>query len=224
MSHKWGSGYAEDGAIVISRVVDNAMNPMAQTINGGLDRENLPDDCIDAGRISPQQVMKVSIFSDLANTDVTEWPSPNEWTNNDFRGTNLAGLNYTALSGGGSSYSATTADVACEEGMLSVRWTCKCWVNTYDLVYDTTGTAQDFGQKAVYWIMKVDGTVVAQTRSYYMTFNNIKLETAIPVMKGTRQIEIVFVFADSQEGDYIYEAAPMTHWWGGNLTAMNRIR
>ena len=44
MSHKWGSGYAEDGAIVISRVVDNAMNPMAQTINGGLDRENLPDE------------------------------------------------------------------------------------------------------------------------------------------------------------------------------------
>lgn len=224
MSHKWGAGYAENGAIAISRVVDNAMNPMAQTINGGLDRENLPDSCITPARISPQQVMKVSIFSDLANLDVTEWSTPNQWTANDDRGTNLAGLNYTALSGGDSAYSATTQDVACEEGMLSLSWTCKCWVNTYDLYFDTVGGAQDFGQKAIYWIMKVDGTVIARTRSYYMTFNNIKLETAIPVMKGSRQIEIAFVFASSQEGDYVNEDAPMTHWWGGNLTAMNRIR
>lgn len=229
MGYSWTDGWAENGAITVSRTVDNGFNPQAQKINGGLDRENLPPASIDRTMIKPLAVAKSFGLESEANNIFSMQNPVNEWnTGNDRGNDQLVGVSFNDMQGGQSNILATSTFADCDEGMLSLCWTTKCWINTYKLYFPPNppgpppAVAKDFSLKSVSWFIRVDGATVAQTRAYYKTFENIKIETSIPISKGNHKIEVLYKFAAATVEDAGDE--PMLHWWGGNLSCINRLR
>lgn len=227
MSYKWTDGWAEDGAIVVSRTVDNGFNPQAQTINGGLDRENLPPASINRTKIVPLAVQKYFGLEGQANTIMSMQTPVNDWnTGNDRGNDQLVGISFDDMQGGQSNILAASTYADCDEGMLSICWTCKNWINTYKLYFppNPAGAAvgKDYSLKSVSWFIRVDGATVVQTRAYYKTFENVKIETSIPISKGNHKIEVLYKFAAATTEDTGGE--PMLHWWSGNLSCINKLR
>lgn len=229
MGYQWTEGWAENGAITVSRTVDNGFNPQAQKINGGLDRENLSPSSIDRTMVLPLAVAKYSGLEEQANAIFSMQNPVNAWnTGNDRGNDQLVGISFADMQGGQANIVAATAFADCDEGMLSICWTAKAWINTYKLFFPPNppgpppAVGLDYSLKSVSFFIRVDGATVAQTRAYYKTFENIKCETSIPISKGNHTVEILYKFASMTVEDDRTE--PMLHWWGGNLSCINRLR
>lgn len=230
MPYKWDAGYVENKDIIASRQYDNIINNFASTVNGGLDRENLPSDCISPTQIVADAVAIGNVSRLNYETETVTCPSPSYWTTFGWnqRGNFICGTTLENMQGGNANILAATFNVDCEEGMLSVMWKCHTWLNThFEGPNDPGGgsTGNNFSFKGAYWIVKVDGNTVAQSRTLFGTWNNVKVETAIPISKGNHQIRIEYNFQNAKESDFNnYYKIPVFHWWGGTIFTLNRLR
>jgi hypothetical protein len=229
MSYKWDNSYVENLDIVDSRQFDNGFNNLVGAVNGGLDRENLPNSCIQPSQIVPKSVAIANINRLNYESNTTAATASSYWNALAFttRGNNLCGITYSNIQGGESNITAATTKVDCEEGMLSINWKCMQWINSHITKFNPGGGyTADSSMKAVYWIIKVDGNVVAQSRNYWMNWSNVKLECSVPISKGNHEIRVEYNFANATERDFqvIYDNTPIFHWWGGTIFTLNRLR
>lgn len=229
MAYKWDNGYVENLDIVDSRQFDNTFNNLVGSVNGGLDRENLPTNCIAPTQIVSKNVAIASILRQKYATNTIAATASSYWNAFGFttRGNNLCGVPYINIQGGESNITAATSTVNCEEGMLSITWKCMQWINSHLTKFNAGGGyTADYSMKAVYWIIKVDGNVVAQSRSYWMNWSNVKLECSVPISKGTHEVRVEYNFANATEQDFaaIYDNTPIFHFWGGTIFTLNRLR
>lgn len=229
MAYKWDAGYVENLDIVDGRQFDNTLNNLVGAVNGGLDRENLPSNCIQPTQIVSQNVAKCTVdrLNYEENTDAAAGSS--YWTSLGFatRGNNLCGILYSSMQGGQTNVEAAVTNIDCEEGMLQITWKCAQWINSHLTVYNAGGGfTSRYSLKGVYWQIKLDGNIVLNSRSYFMNWSNVKLECAVPVSKGNHEVRVEFNFANATEQDFntIYDNTPVFHWWGGTIFTTNRFR
>ena len=230
MAYKWDAGFVENLDIVDGRQNDNALNNFVNAVNGGLDRENLPVDCIQPSQIVPQNVAKCTVtrnkyngITTRADTATSYWWSGG-WNT---RGNGICGITYSSMQGGQTNVTAHSEQVSCEEGMLSITWKCQHWINSHLTVYNAGGGFTDrYSLKSVYWIIKVDGNIVYSSASYWANWGNVLLECAVPISKGNHEVRIEYNFANATDRDYaiLYSNTPVYHWWGGTLFTTNRFR
>lgn len=230
MPHKWDTGFVSSKDVVDARQYDNSFNNLAGAVNGGLDRENLPNSCISPTRIVAQSVAKCTIDRLNYEANTTAATGASYWNTAGYheRGNNLCGILYSDMQGGQTNIEAATSSVDTEEGMLSITWKCQQWINSHLVYYDAGGgpfTAR-YSMKGVYWQIKLDGNIVLSTTSYYQNWGNVLLECAVPVSKGTHEVKVEYNFANATERDYdvIYSNTPVFHWWGGCIFTTNRLR
>lgn len=236
MSFKWTTSDVANGDIVISREQDNTLNDLVGTINGGLDRENLPANCVAPGQIVPKSVAICNVARRLYEENtITAVPGVGRsywWasaTGFNERDNDLGGITLGAMQGGQTAVVAHVQNIDCEEGMLQILWKNMQWINSHLTQFAPGGTATHNGSlKSVFWLIKVDGNNVCQSRSYYMNWSNVKLECAIPISKGNHEVRIEYNFVNSNANDFtlsgLYNDTPIFHWWGGTMFTTNRIR
>ena len=61
MGYRWTKEKIEAGNIVESRQHDQALSNFASVINGGVDRDNLPTDCIGTNSVKGSQLGKCEV-------------------------------------------------------------------------------------------------------------------------------------------------------------------
>lgn len=226
---KWDAGYVENFDIVDGRSFDNTLNNLVGAVNGGLDRENLPKNSIGPTQIVSKSVAQCHVNRLNYEEDAKEATASSYWrTAFNPRGNNLCGIFYSDMQGGNTNVVAAVSNIDCEEGMLSIEWKCAQWINSHLTNFDSGGgtTGGTYSLKGVYWQVKLDGTVVLNSRQYYMNWSNVKLECAVPISKGNHEIRVEYNFANASERDFdiIYDNTPVYHWWGGTIFTTNRFR
>lgn len=229
MSHKWDAGFVSSKDVVDGRQYDNSFNNLVGAVNGGLDRENLPNSCIGPTQIAPQSVAKCTIDRQNYEANTTAATGASYWNTFGYhqRGNNLCGILYSDMQGGQTNMEAAVSTVETEEGMLSITWKCQQWINSHLVLYNAGGGFTDrYSMKGVYWQVKVDGNVVLSSSSYYQNWSNVLLECAVPISKGTHEVRVEYNFANATERDYdiIYDNTPVFHFWGGTIFTTNRFR
>lgn len=232
MGFKWTTSDVANGDIVISREQVNTLNDLVGTINGGLDRENLPANCVAPGQVVPKNVAICNVFRRLyEDNTITADPTNSYWWNTGFqeRNNDIGGITLAKMQGGQTDVVAQVSNIDCEEGMLQILWKNMQWINSHLTQYGPGGNAVHNGSlKSVFWTIKVDGNLVCQSRSYYMNWSNVKLECAIPISKGNHEVRVEYNFVNSNANDFtlsgLYNDTPIFHWWGGTLFTTNRIR
>lgn len=232
MPYKWDAGFIENLDIVDGRQNDNTLNNLVNAVNGGLDRENLPNNCILPSQIVSQNVAKCTVSRNLyeASTTRADLTTSYWWSGGwNTRGNGICGITYSSMQGGQTNVTAHSENIDCEEGMLSVTWKCQHWINTHATFYQPGGgnpAAGRYSLKNVFWIIKVDGNIVYTSSAYYANWGNVLLECTVPVSKGKHEVRIEFNFANATEQDYstLYSNTPVYHWWGGTLFTINRLR
>lgn len=226
---KWDNGFVKNLDIADGRQFDNTFNNLVGSVNGGLDRENLPASSIQPTQIVSKNIAKcnVSRLNYEANTNSADATS--YWTALGFcpRGNNLCGIFYSSMQGGATNVTAATSNIDTEEGMLQITWKCAQWINSHLTNFDPGGGfTANYAIKSVFWQIKVDGNVVLNSKSYYMNWSNVKLECAIPISKGNHEIKVEYNFSNASERDFdiLYDDTPIFHWWGGTIFTINRFR
>jgi len=230
MSYKFDAGYVENLDIVDGRQFDNTLNNLVGAVNGGLDRENLPDDCITPTRIVSKNVAICNVNRLNYEQTTTAATASSYWNALAFspRGNNLCGILYSDMQGGETDVEAATSKIDCEEGMLQITWKCAQWIKSHLTNFNAGGgpPATPYSLKSVKWQIKVDGTVVSSSRNYFMNWSNVKMECAVPVSKGNHEVRVEYNFANATDRDFsvIYDNTPVFHWWGGTIFTTNRFR
>lgn len=229
MSYKWDAGYVENLDIVDGRQFDNTLNNLVSTVNGGLDRENLPANSILSTQIVPLNVAKADVNRLNYEVGTTAATASSYWRAFGYspRGNNLCGILYSNMQGGETNVQAAVSNIDCEEGMLHITWKCQQWINSHLTRFDAGGGfTASYSIKAVYWQIKLDGNIVFNSRNYHMNWSNVLLNVAVPVSKGNHEVRIEYNFANATDQDFstIYGNTPVFHWWGGTIFTLNRFR
>jgi hypothetical protein len=230
MSYKFDAGYVENLDIVDGRGFDNTLNNLVGAVNGGLDRENLPADCIVPTQIVSKNVAICNVNRLNYEESTTAATVSSYWNAFAFstRGNNLCGIRYSDMQGGQTEVEAAVSNIDTEEGMLQITWKCAQWINSHLTNFNAGGgsPASVYSVKSVKWQIKVDGNVVARSRSYFMNWSNVKIECAVPVSKGNHEVRVEYDFVNATDRDFaiLYSNTPVFHWFGGTIFTTNRFR
>jgi len=212
------------GSIVQSREFDNAIGTFVDVMNGGMDRDNLPEDCITDASISDNFHQSIKIFSNLNAPDDEIFedqnyvePVPNRM------GRLMYGYRYgeSPVNTGGAWAEATSQNVAMEEGMLEISWHCSEAKTQYWSYWKDHGTDK-VALKNMQWQIRVDGNIVYTSAAQYEIMNTSIHRCTIPISKGTHQISVHWKVPVARDDDDQEQVVAV--WWGAQLVCINKYR
>lgn len=211
MPFKWTEAQTRQSNIVDTETFDKAYNSVKGVINGGLDRENLPNASVGDTHLSVKAFLKYAIRTDIylqngtarVNTDTT---SGHTW--------NYLATGYDVYSSGWTVNSAQPLVTSLKEGMLHIEFNCWAWLNEQEI--DDT-SYQNWLQFAVI----MDGNPVIVSGRYRQNVNQVHLVGDIPVPTGSHELQIAWRL-QSRNGRRLTDG--MMYYGGGSLLALNRYR
>lgn len=212
--------------IVQSREFDVALNGYVDTINGGIDRDNLPLDFVDikedgapliAGRhwfigscTIPDNFLAVDGVFTLAN--------------NSPRGNDIVGLRYDSdivNAGGSINYWKSLQLVGVEEGMMTITYTQSSYIPKYWTYYYNSGAAGIVAKKYFSIFIRYNGVVVYQGEPDYQAWLTRTHTATFPVPTGTGLVEVGLYLPE--QVDDVDDQVILT-LLGGQISAFNRRR
>ncbi|RMG57357.1 MAG: hypothetical protein D6722_25120 [Bacteroidetes bacterium] len=183
---------------------NNQFNAMVQTLNGSLDRENLPTSCIGRGELATRAAWRGSITDGLM-LDSSYYDSLTS---------GYEGVDYDLYHGGWVTHS-TAPSMACKEGMLHVEFNCWAWHESSSVV----GSADMYFR----FQLVIPGLgVIAQSDKIYTHMTSVFLVSDIPVTQGSHSVQIQWLCPSPDSGASLTQRF---FWWeGGSLLMINRYR
>tara|TARA_R100000655_G_scaffold74863_2_gene113779 strand:+ start:378 stop:1007 length:630 start_codon:yes stop_codon:yes gene_type:complete len=209
MSYRWTEGSVRDANIVDEDEFNREYNNYKGEINGGLDRDNLPVDCVGA----PQLKAGAFLIYDLSSPDDlmvqglgTSSSSPASSTFDD----NLAGWVHNT---------AQKSSVTTQEGMLHIDFCC--W---FDLEQHSPGGTASAGNENRWAQMGIllNNNFVAKTNKLWTYAGNVNMSIAVPVASGPQQVHIAWRAQPPYVGRPT--TTPSFAYGGGQLLLINRYR
>lgn len=203
MSYKWTRAVARDENLTDAKRFNKDYDNYKSLINGGLDRDNLPESALDETHFSDGAFVKYTHQDGIFASD-------------DVVG-NVAvdyGVLYDQYSGGWYTEDTGISD-SFFEGMLQIEF--NCWYHVID--------AGSFGANLLQWCefqIIVDSNPVAYTGRLYNFFGQAHIIATIPISSGTHDIKIQWRCSSPEQG--VSNALPLFYFDGGALTAINRAR
>ena len=224
MAFKWTEGDHRAGNILDVDEVNSSFNNVTGELNGGLDRENLPNASVSNDELAPNAFVKYVVVDNIR-----------------LQGTSTANLSWQRQVSGASSIitqpiKAITGDnysgswrtnptyninSVFQEGMLHLEFNCWYW----------TFNSNAYGSflRSVQFQILVDGAVVVRSGKHIQNVGQIHLVTDIPISTGKHKIEISWRCTPFSEGTFsptlpLSISDPLFYYDGGQLTAINRCR
>ena len=210
MPFKWTDAQTRQANIVDTETFDKAYNPVKGLINGGLDRENLPNASVADVHLSSRAFLKHAIRTDIylqgGTTRTNQWMSGPSWVYN--------AIGYDVYSSGWKINSAQPMISSFKEGMIHLEFNCWAWLNEQE--FDIS-TQQIWLQFAII----MDGNPVIVSGHYRKNMNQVHLVGDIPVPTGSHQFNIAWRMTPRHDRT---ETDGMMYYGGGSLLALNRYR
>tara|TARA_R110000823_G_scaffold192118_1_gene323806 strand:+ start:11972 stop:12649 length:678 start_codon:yes stop_codon:yes gene_type:complete len=225
MGYRWTKDRIEPQTIVQSRQVDAVYANYASVVNGGMDRENLPSDCIGAASVNGQALGKATLLDDQSNPETYNIQDSNygaPYSNTNTRGNRITGLGYSTepLLEGGGIFTVAEQTTPCEEGMLHIQWRCNVFMPMYWSYYKNF-TSTTVNRRRYQWIMKVNGIIVYESAAICQPFFTTNITTMIPISKGDNLVSIGLRVPSKTNED---NNQVMLNWFGGQLYMHNYYR
>lgn len=216
----------EKDTIVQSREFDNALGNFVDVINGRMDRDNLPEGCLDISKVPNGTFASIKVFSNLNANDsdikIDQNYDPADPTVNPD-GINIAGFRYGEFPtyAGDIWIEATNQNVLTEEGMLEISWHCSELKTQYWSYWKDHGTDK-VALKRMAWQIRVDGAIIYQSGYQYGGTETSIHRCNIPISKGYHDISIHWKTSAQRDDDD--QKQVVANWFGGQLVTINRYR
>ncbi len=222
MAFKWTEGDHVTSNIVDATEQNASFNNLKGEMNGGLDRENLPNGAFTSATFHQKAFQKYALVPNvrLQNSQIltAHWESepagPNETQA-------IRAISHNTYGGGWRTNGAHFIETEFEEGMLHLEFNCWYWV------YNSTADG-DFLKTAQFQIL-LDGSSVVRSGALFQNVGQAHLVADIPISKGSHKIELQWrtsAFYDVSVGSAnpVVIGDPVFYYDGGQLLALNRYR
>ena len=225
MPFRWSKNKIETSCIVESKQFDQAYANYASVINGGIDRDNLPLNCITATQAGANTFGKMVIKDNIANPNDTTYQDTNYGTvpsDNNPRGNGIGGLTYDRepVNQGDSFFEITSQGLACEEGMMLIDFKVNTFIPQY-YTYYRAFTTNKVALKSVRFQILVDDVIVYQSGEAFERFKTHVLNVAVPISKGQRTVKIKAAVRGKITDT---SAQVVLNYFGGQLSLHNIYR
>ncbi len=228
MGYRWTKEKIEANNIVESRQHDQSLSNFASVINGGVDRDNLPTDCIGTNSVKGSQMGKceVSAHKHIGTSDTGfiygDSNYGSTFSNENTRGNAIKGWTYERdpVAEGGFFIQTDSQTIDCEEGMLNIQWKCSSYMPMYWSFYKNF-TTTNVNRHRYQWQLRVDGIIVYTAPAICQPFFTVNLTTMIPISKGTHEVSAHVKFPDKTNED---SSMVIWNYWGGQFYLHNYFR
>jgi len=224
MPFRFTKNFIHSGSIVSSREFDASIGTFVDVVNGGLDRDNLPQNCIGTASVPTGCYSAMKIFSNLNPDDDDLEPDENyvEPTPNRL-GRLMYGYRYgdEPVNSGSSWVTATIQAVDCEEGMVDISWHCS-ELKTQYWAYWKDHSTEKVALKNAQWQIRIDGNIVYTSAAQYEIMNTSIHRCCVPISKGTHSFSVHWKVPLQRDDDRQNQV--VFNWWGGQLVIHNKYR
>lgn len=218
MSYIWKEGEPRANNVVDVDGFNSEYNAYKSMLNGGLDRENIPQNSIGGNEFK--------FNSSITRTDTPFYRAvtkdmvhPGEYKN--YRNTTLGshcfgGMTYANYSSG--YVEIATQSLKCKEGMLQVELRGFLYINPVNAT---------FFPKAAKIKITVDGVPIVETPGGYLTFiNSLYLVGSTPVAEGNVSVGVHWSFSPMGSNSTSDDSStdPQFYFDGISLALFNRFR
>ena len=147
MGYRWNKNTVENETIVSSREFDQAHNTYVSLINGGMDRENLPIECIGQASLKSHSFGKAVITENVVTPEDQTSQDSNygaPFSAENTRGNRIVGMKYGSepINEGDAFFPVTSHEIECQEGMLKIHWKCNAYMPMYWAYYKNFTTTK----------------------------------------------------------------------------------
>lgn len=184
-------------------------NTEIEVINGGMDRENLPDSSYTDVKFQDYAFHQYwQEYVKLPENRITEYDEviPN---------TGWDGLIYENYVGSWEYNTFYPLKIESVEGNLHIEFNCYYW-------FDRLATLGNASGEWVAFELLLNDNVVAETHFLYQTKGTIHLVASVPVATGPQEISVAFKLPSRNSTSVIQ--TQFFYYSGGNLMCINRYR
>jgi len=231
MAFKWTEGEHRSGNILDVEEFNTSFNAFKGEINGGLDRENLPNGCISNEELSPKALVKYSVKSGMRMQDVVEAQA--EWRDNSGANPEFEDFictNYNNYSGGWKTNNAQKLTSLYQEGMLHIEYNGWYWLINHIADDATNRTGETLAGWCQFQIV-LDGNPIITGGRSYQNVGQIHLVVDVPIATGNHDILLRWRFMPNPDPSMATVptsgndlARPIFYYDGGQITVINRYR
>lgn len=225
MGYRWNKNTIEAKTLVSSREFDQAHNGYVSLVNGGMDRENLPEECINQASLRANSFGKAVILENVQTPQSQTSQDANygaPFSNENTRGNRIVGMKFGSLplNEGDGFFAVASQDIECQEGMLKINWKCNAYMPMYWSYYKNFTTTK-VARNRYQWKVQVNGITVYDTPAICQPFFTTNIALNIPISKGTQKVEIQLRYPAKLDDD---DDTVQLYYWGGNLYTHNIYR
>lgn len=220
MAFKWTEGDHVTSNILDVDKFNTSFNAFKGEINGGLDRENLPNGSISNEELAPNAMVKYVVVPNIRAQDTTT--ANLSWDNN-AGGTVLTqqiqAITHNTYSGSWKTNPAYNINTLFQEGMLHLEFNCWYW--------SFNSPAGGAFLRTVQFQVLLDGAVVIRSGMHLQNVGQVHLVTDVPISTGNHKIELRWrcsAFTSTGGNNPVTISDPVFYYDGGQLTAINRYR
>ena len=210
MPFKWTEAQTRQANIVDAGAFDKAYNPIKGVINGGLDRENLPDGSVGDSHLSPKAFIKYASRQDIHLQGASLRSLPNSAgvvANRDY-----VAIGFDTYTGGWVTNSAQGLTSLFQEGMLHVEFNSWYWLSNHPI---------SNGANRVRFRVLLDGNPIMETGMLFQNVGQIHLVGDFPIPTGSHTLEISWEIVGDRRRP---QTDAVFYYDGGSLLALNRYR
>lgn len=225
MPYLWLEEQPRNSNILDSYGFDRAFANPKNVLNGWLDRENLPTNCVSLLRTQTGATTKIYVNTDIHEEDVYTCPV-DTFAYPTNKGNVILGnaYNESPLFDGGEWLHLYSTTRTVGEGMLSVYWKCWAYISKL-LACPSNFEAGQFAKCSLTFQIRHNGCIMAQSGEYYGSWCNPHLQTSFPVAAGTSLVSVYF--RAPRRGlleHFMVETVVSSYIGGGQLNLVNRTR
>jgi hypothetical protein len=233
MAFKWTEGEHRSGNILDADEFNNSFNAFKGEINGGLDRENLPNTSISNDELASNAMVKYVVKPNIRMQDTDLYTA--QWRDNTGgAGTSInqtfRSINYDNYSGGWRTNEAYKINTLFQEGMLHVEYNGWYWLRNHV----NTGASNRTSEHLQIWCqfeLLLDGNPIVTGGRHYQNVGQVHLVTDVPISTGNHEIALRWRVAANPDAKQTFGVVPTAgplrpifYYDGGQITVINRYR
>lgn len=202
-------GHVRPLNIIDGEEFDNIYNTYKGIINGGMDRESIPENALDQTKFQDYAFHQYwQAYVKLPEERISLW-------NEVIPNTNVDGITFLTYVGGWEANTVYPLKVTTVEGALHVEFNCWYWFDNDVISGNVSG---DWAQFQIL----VNSNVVAETHYLYQRMGTVHLVADVPVATGPQEIKVAYKLPSRNSTSATN--VQFFYFAGGNLLAINRYR
>ncbi len=195
--------------IIDAEEFDIIYNGYKGVINGGLDRESLPEDVL------PDAKFQDYAFHQFWQTYVKIPEERLKLYNEVVPNTTIDGMTYEQYVGGWEINNVYPLKITAVEGALHIEYNCWYWLDADEMSGNVSGDWCQFQ-------ILLNNNVVAETHYLYQRMGTVHLVADVPVATGPQEIRVAYKLPSRNSTSATN--VQVFYYAGGNLLAINRYR